>query len=274
VIRGFDHVVIAVHDITAASAAYETLLGRAASKPTEHDGVATALIALDNIGVELMAPTGDGETARRLGAALEQGEGLKSLVFATPDIERLHRRCERVGLDPAAIGPPASSRQTDSTWRTFRTNTQRTHGVRLFFLQRETPLPPSPHTDASVLGLDHIVIRSADMERAAALYGARLGLDMRLDREVRGNRLMFFRCGDAIVEIAHDAARDADQLWGLSWRVANAAAAHARLTEAGLDVSDVRPGMKPGTRVFTVRGGACSVPTLMIEQASASSKLS
>ena len=120
--------------------------------------------------------------------------------------------------------------------------------------------------DASVLGLDHVVIRSNDMERAAALYGARLGLDMRLDREVRGHRLMFFRCGDAIVEVAHDPGRDSDFLWGLSWRVANAEAVRERLASAGLNVSEVRDGMKPGTRVFTVRDGACNVPTLMIEQ--------
>ena len=39
------------------------------------------------------------------------------------------------------------------------------------------------------------------------------------------------------------------------------------LAGAGLDVSEVRAGMKPGTRVFTVRDGTCGVPTLMIEPA-------
>lgn len=256
-ISGFDHVVIAVRDLAAATKSYETLLGRAVTQHSEHDGVATALIALDNIAVELMAPSGESEAARRLNAALESGEGLKSLVFAAPDIDRLHRRCERVGLDPEEIKP-------QQHWRSFRANTERTHGVRLFFMQRETPL--TPHSDAGVIALDHVVIQSPDMERAAALYGARLGLDMRLDREARGRRLMFFRCGDAIVEIAHVKERTTDHLWGLSWRVANANAAHARLAQAGFDVSEVRPGMKPGTRVFTVRHNTCNVPTLMIEQ--------
>jgi catechol 2,3-dioxygenase-like lactoylglutathione lyase family enzyme len=115
-------------------------------------------------------------------------------------------------------------------------------------------------------GLDHIVIRTPDPERAAALYGARLGLDMRLDREVTGRRLMFFRCGDAVVEIVHDPALvGRDTLWGLSWRVANADAEHERLAHAGFSVSDVRAGMKPGTRIFTARDGTSGVPTLMIE---------
>lgn len=259
-ITGFDHVVIAVRDLGAAVKDYETLLGRAVTRRESRDGVATALIALDNIAVELTAPAGESEAARRLNAALESGEGLKSLVFATTDIERLHRRCVRVGLEPEDIKPKENR-------RSFRANTERTHSARLFFMQREASLIPSPHTEAAILGLDHIVIQSADMDRAAALYGARLGLDMRLDREVRGHRLMFFRCGEAIVEIAHDPTREADFLWGLSWRVANADAARARLASAGVDASEVRPGMKPGTRVFTARSGTCNVPTLMIEAA-------
>jgi hypothetical protein len=78
---------------------------------------------------------------------------------------------------------------------------------------------------------------------------------------------MFFRCGDAIVEIVHDPARTdgRDQLWGLSWRIASADAVRARLAGAGLNVSEVRAGAKPGTRVFSVRDGSCGVPTLMIE---------
>jgi catechol 2,3-dioxygenase-like lactoylglutathione lyase family enzyme len=268
VIAGFDHVVIAVRDLAAATQTYETLLGRKATDQTAHDGVATTFIALDNIAVDLMAPVGEGEAARRLSATLENGEGLKSLVFATPDIARMHQRCERLGLEPEpiSIGPPGSSEQDGSTWRYFRANTERTHGVRLFLLQREAPLTPAPQVEAGVLALDHIVIRSADMERAAALYGARLTLDMRLDHEVGGHRLIFFRCGDAIVELVHDPACNSDRLWGLSWRVADANAARDRLASAGLDVSEVRPGIKPGTRVFTVRNGTCNVPTLMIEQ--------
>lgn len=260
-ISGFDHVVVAVRDLAAGVAAYELLLGRAASAPTERDGAASALIATDNIAVELMAPVGAGETARRLSAAIDEGgEGLKSLVFATADIGRLHRRAERVGLAPGSIGENAAGRG-------FRAGAERTHGVRLFFMQRATPLQAERAGATSARGLDHVVVRSPDPERAAALYGARLGLDMRLEREVRRARLMFFRCGDAILEVVHDASitDGRDRLWGLSWRVADAAAARARLAAAGLDVSEVREGVKPGTRVFTVRDGTCGAPTLMIE---------
>ena len=52
--------------------------------------------------------------------------------------------------------------------------------------------------------MDHVVVATGDPERAAALYGARLGLDMALDRSHPDwGRLMFFRCGDLIVEVVH-----------------------------------------------------------------------
>jgi catechol 2,3-dioxygenase-like lactoylglutathione lyase family enzyme len=261
VIIGIDHVVIAVRDLDAGVRAYETLLGGAALRLGERGGVSTAVLATSNVAVELMAPNDAGADADRLRAAIDDGgEGLKSLVFATADIEAMHRRAERVGLAPEPI---ASIAHGDG--RRFRVNTERTHGVRIFVIERSAPHDAS--MTKGVAGLDHIVIRSGDMESAAALYGARLGLDMRLDREVMGRRLMFFRCGDAVVEIAEDPALagGGDRLWGLSWRVAEADAARARLAAAGLDVSEVRAGMKPGTRVFTVRGETCGVPTLMIE---------
>ena len=260
-ITGLDHVVIAVRDLGRAVAGYEMLLGRGARVLGEADGVATTMLATDNFAVELMSPVGEGEGARRLRAAIENGgEGLKSLVFATSDIARMHRRTERVGLAPELI-------KTTAQGKSFRVGTERTHGVRIFFSARAAPLAPAPAIDAAVCGLDHVVVRSADAERAAALYGARLGLDMRLDREIAGRRMMFFRCGETVVEVACDATMTggADMLWGLSWRVSNAETARARLALAGRDVSELRPGQKPGTRVFTVHDGTCGAPTLMIE---------
>jgi catechol 2,3-dioxygenase-like lactoylglutathione lyase family enzyme len=264
-IAGFDHIVIAVRDLAKGVAAYELLLGRRAIMGDKTEGVAAALIVTENIAVEIMAPTGESETALRLGATIDEGgEGLKSLVFATSDIDRAHRRIERVGLDPEPIVARESS---GDAWRSFRANTQRTNGMRLFFMQRDAPMLCGAAGEAGVVGLDHVVIRSGAPDRVAALYGARLGLDMRLDREIAGRRLMFFRCGDAVVEVVLDDAMTGgrDALWGLSWRVSDAVATRARLLSAGLDVSEVRPGLKPGTRVFTVRDGSCGVPTLMVE---------
>ena len=104
-----------------------------------------------------------------------------------------------------------------------------------------------------------------------SLYGARLGLDMALDRSHQDwGQLMFFRCGDLIVEVVKRPVAGADKvhdkLWGLSWRVADIDATRARLVAAGIDVSEVRAGRKPGTRVMNLRSGACGIHTLLLER--------
>ena len=142
----------------------------------------------------------------------------------------------------------------------------------MFFLELAQERPHSAATAAApILALDHVVVSSQDPERAAALYGARLGLDMALDRSHQEwGQLMFFRCGDLIVEVVRRPVAEADQahdkLWGLSWRVADIDATHARLVAAGIDVSEVRIGRKPGTRVLSVRNGTCGIHTLLLER--------
>ena len=142
----------------------------------------------------------------------------------------------------------------------------------MFFLELDGERPHSKATAASpVTGLDHVVVSTEDSERAAALYGARLGLDMALDRTHQDwGQLMFFRCGDLIVEVVRrpvaggDATRD--KLWGLSWRVGDIDAARTRLIDAGVEVSEVRIGRKPGTRVMSIRSNTCGVQTLFLER--------
>ena len=276
-ITGLDHVVIGVRDLDAALRTYERLLGRAVSWRAEADGARTASFGLANLAVELIAPDGEGPTAARLRAVLDaQGEGLASLAFAVENADRAHRRLARLALDPEPVSDGESTdRGTGARrrWRRTRAATAATHGVRLFMIEpgKAHAAALSAPDAAAVAGLDHVVIRTPDPERAAALYGARLGLDMRLDRTnpAWGSRLMFFRCGDLVVEIAHDlkggVSSGPDRLWGLSWRVPDAAAAHERLRGEGFDVTELHPGRKPGTHVFTVRDGTCGVPTLMLE---------
>ncbi len=83
-------------------------------------------------------------------------------------------------------------------------------------------------------------------------------------------RQLFFRAGSAVVEMAASlkkpAADGPDSFGGLAWRVADAEAVQARLAAAGFNVSEVRIGRKPGTKVFTVRDAAAGVPTILIQQ--------
>lgn len=275
-ITGLDHVVILVRDLEAGIASYAALLACKPAWRSRSDGAESVLFTLDNTSVELLAPDGAGAAADRIRAAIDaSGEGLASLCFRVSDMARLHRRLDRLALKPEPIATDESrdALTGDSlSWQRTRAATEATHGVRLFFLEMAEARPRSDVSAAApIIGLDHVVVSTADPERAAALYGARLGLDMALDRShPEWGRLMFFRCGDLIVEVAHRPGKDVaaanDSLWGLSWRVADIDATRTRMLAAGIDVSDVRIGRKPGTRVASLRNGTCGVPTLLIER--------
>ena len=275
-ITGLDHVVVLLSDIKAGAMAYERLLGRSPSWRGESDGAETVLFTLDNMTLELMAPAGSSPTAERIRNVIKVwGEGLASICFRVGDIQKTWRRLDRVALTPEPVAE-VEGRDTGSDrilrWKRTRVATELTRGVRMFFLElaEERPLSPA-NAAAPVLALDHVVVSTEDPERAAALYGARLGLDMALDRSFRDwGQLMFFRCGDLVVEVVKRPVAGADlahdKLWGLSWRVADIAATRARLVSAGVDVSEVRAGRKPGTRVVSVRDGTCGIHTLLLER--------
>ena len=125
--------------------------------------------------------------------------------------------------------------------------------------------------DDAVYAIDHVVVRSTDLERAIALWRDRLGIRLALDREFpgRGLRMLFFRSAGMTLEFvsalgaADPSGRDAVD--GVAYQVRDLARCRARLVAAGLDVSELRDGFKRGTRVATVRSGTLGVPTLLIE---------
>ena len=276
-ISALDHVVVLVADLAAATRAYETLFARQPSWRSTRDGVATVSFTLANMTLELMAADGEGGDADRIRAAHtgQGGDGLASLCFRVDDLAKMHRRLARLALEPEPITDGGSTNAIDSatlTWQRTRAATKAAHGVRLFFLEMAQQRPTSqPSGDAPIEGLDHVVVATHQPERAAALYGARLGLDMALDRsKPEWGRLMFFRCGDLVVEIVqrpgqNDPTKD-DRVWGLSWRAGDLDATRARLVAAGVEVSEIRTGRKPGTRVMSLKSGTCGVPTLLLER--------
>jgi catechol 2,3-dioxygenase-like lactoylglutathione lyase family enzyme len=186
VITGLDHVVVLVRDIADGTMAYQTLLARTPAWRNTGDGADRVLFTLDNMTLELMAPNGDGATADRIReVTAEQGEGLASICFRTGDIAKMYRRLDRLALKPEPVAE-VESRDANSgatlSWKRTRAATAATRGVRLFFLELAKERPLSPHSAAaSITALDHVVVSTSDPERAAALYGARLGLDMALE---------------------------------------------------------------------------------------------
>ena len=221
------------HLVVGGSAAvYETLLGRRAE-----DG----RLRTEDVGLRFEPDL----------------SGLRSMVFATKDLGKAATLLERRAV---------------TTTRSDAGLALLGHGVAIGLCAHaeEAPSPLRSDAASAVSGLDHVVVRTPNPERAIAFYAGRLGLDLRLDRSNPkwGARLLFFRCGNLVVEIAHDLKKGVsdgpDHLWGLSWRVPDIAAAHVRLRAAGLDVSEPRDGRRPGSQVCTVKNGTQGVPTILI----------
>lgn len=266
-IEALDHIAVAVRDLDRAASAFGTLLGRRADWREEAAGARHAWFQLENMALDIVQPEGPGESGDRARAQIEaHGEGLWGLAFAVSDLDETRRMLGRRGCPTTE---PAALLSTDA-WRLAFVDPAASHGVSIALAERSRRSTPKPAGEGAVVALDHVVINTANPERAVALYGARLGLDFRLDRSNPqwGSRLMFFRCGGAVVEIgarlSGEVSDAPDRLSGLAWRVAEPDAAQARLAKAGFDVSEVRSGRKPGTKVFTVRAGVPGAPTLML----------
>jgi catechol 2,3-dioxygenase-like lactoylglutathione lyase family enzyme len=287
-IQAVDHVVVGVRDLEEATRTAALLLGREPSWRGVHPqaGTANALFRLDNTYLELLAPAagegGDGALGRGLAAWLdERGDGLFALALGTRDVEAFAVRMNAWDVD---VGRPREGRGVSADgagerrWFSVLLPAETSRGVPLLVIEHRSGALPAlaPAEPTGVVGaLDHVVIFSADLDGSRALYEELLGLRLALDRtfEARGQRILFFRVGGATVEVvgAADPAslpegrgEGSDRLWGLAWRVDDVDAARERLVAAGLDISAVRPGAKPGTRVCTVRGEPVGVPTLLI----------
>lgn len=276
-INGVDHIVILTPEIETGAAVYTALLGRKPDwRAASDSGVATAIFQLGNTALELVAPSGHGSSADHLRARItEEGPGLKSLAFRSTDLAGDHRAFSRLALAPSAIEDGLSedmAREQRRTWRSFRTPAEVSAGVRWFFVEPvEGALEPADVPLGHVHALDHLVVSTPNPDRALALYGAKLGLRLALDRSAPewGVRLIFFRTGGLTVEIAHRLGQAEDPagpdgFWGLTWRVGDIDAARDRVAAEGFNVSEVRTGRRAGTRVFTVRDGTLNVPTLFI----------
>ncbi len=272
-----DHFVLICPDIDRGTATYQTLLGSPPDWQVINGSAAQTVFTVNNTAIELVAPLNGGPIANRLSKLLDGQSGrLTSLVFASDDISADHHAFTRRGLTPDDIKPNRSQNaQTGKIrrWEKFRCADAACAGIKTFILQAETELPVRDKEPDQVLSLDHLVINTPNPDRAIAHYGARLGLPFALDRTIDtfNTRFLFFRTGELTLEIIHRLDQpsepdDKDTIWGLTWKVKDLKSAHNRLNKAGLNISDIRTGRKPGTEVFSVRDGTLGVPTLFLSE--------
>jgi catechol 2,3-dioxygenase-like lactoylglutathione lyase family enzyme len=275
-LTAFDHVTVVVRDVAAATSSYARLFGCEPCWRGEHVelGTRAALFALDNALLELVGPRPDAPEAEGMRALLDaRGEGIQALAWETADADAFVAdvRARAVRAAPPADGFATAADGGLRRFRTVELSPRASRGLSLLAVQRVDPAPrraaPAPADQPSAL--DHVVLRTSDPEAAIALYGTGLGLRLALDKDIAGTRMLFFRTGGVTLEVVHDAGVGAtDQFYGLAYRVRDLEAAHARMRAAGFELGDMRDGVKPGTRVFTVRSGLCGVPTLILRDPS------
>ncbi|MEG9861281.1 MAG: VOC family protein [Parvularculales bacterium] len=277
-ISTLDHIIVAVHDLEAATLSWERLLGYRASWRGGHEayGTVNSLFRLGNTYLELLAPVGEDSVLLHRG---EWTPGLTGLAFGTENIESAVRDLRERGI---VIADPQEGEGRDEAtgavrrWRNAMIDSESANGIFMFLIQHDTPdgLPDAPDALMGAAGspvhaLDHVVVQTGFSERAREFFGPEgLGLRLALARDEPkwGGMMLFFLVGGTTVEVIgkRDDNKVHDTLWGLAWQVRDCAAAQARLSTAGFDMSPVRAGRKSGTQVCTVRDAPEGIPTLII----------
>ncbi len=269
-------VVVDVGDFDVAVGDYARLLGQApdwvewgAERRTR-----SALFPLANTILEIRAAA----AAPSAGAA---PAGLSGLRLACDDVERFVDRLASAGV---AVRPRVSQKaersdgQSARTWVSAMLDPVASRSISIELISDEDgPRPlwtdaPSIDPQSAIRALDHVVVFSADLDATRLFYADHLGIRLALDRrfEKRAVRLLFFRIGGVTIEIGgrlgvEPAPDSADRFGGLAWQVSDIEAIRSRLQADRFDVSELRDGNKPGTRVCTVRDPVHDVPTLLIE---------
>jgi catechol 2,3-dioxygenase-like lactoylglutathione lyase family enzyme len=279
----FDRVLLAVEDHEAAVDHYSRLLGRGVSwrgETTDREFV-SAVYRLRNMSLHLLSPKQKGVMASQLRQWMrDRGEGVCGLAFGTDNAARFAELLRSRGFatpDPVEGGGTSQGEAPAPRWISLLVPPSSTRGTMLIVtesLHEEEVIPIAPfgvEEAQSVQGLDHVVVSSSDLDASSRIYRELLGVRLAMDRsfEDRSLRILFFRIAGVTVEVVgalNEPPRtdEPDRFGGLAWQVGDVPAARERLGWQGFDVSEHRAGIKPGTRVCTVRSDTHGVPTLLI----------
>ncbi len=119
----------------------------------------------------------------------------------------------------------------------------------------------------NLFALDHLVLTTNKSDDLIDLYEKELGIRLALDQFVEkwGGRMLFFRTGQATIEVIDNKVEGNDQFWGLAWKTKDIRKKREYLIENGFNVSDVKDGRKKDTLVATVKFDEVKIPTLLVE---------
>lgn len=223
----FDCIEIAVPDYDSAVADYQLLFDCTLSEQVTSEGVRRALLALGNTTMALVETNTNAAHVSGLVLSRVAHEG------APKPIEN------SLGLNIRVCG------------------------------QAQSVSPgKAPHSVEVGPIVDHVVLRTNDANSCIGLFERDLGVRLALDQTVEkwGGRMLFFRAGKMTLEVIASDKVDVSAFWGVAYQCNDINAFCARLQSSAVEVSDVREGRKPGTRVATLKSHCLDIPTLLIQQ--------
>ena len=276
-ISSLDHIILAVDDLQDAEKNYKNILGIEPSWRGLHKelGTANVIFNFKNTYLELLSAEGEGVGADLVNESIKKnGEGLAGIVLNTKDISKASKKLKDLGfLVGDVLTGEGKNKDTNDirNWKYLFLPQELTRNLFLFLIEHTKGILPQEEKflPGSINRLDHVVINTNDADGFINIYQDIFNIRLALDRIIEHwkSRMLFFRVNKTTIEVIEkkDDKDPNDSLWGLAWEVESIKDAHERLVSKGVEVTEIKKGLKENTLVATVKSHTHNVPTLLIE---------
>ena len=276
-ISSLDHIILAVEDLKDAEKNYKNILGIEPSWRGLHKelGTANVIFNFKNTYLELLSAEGEGVGADLVKESIKKnGEGLAGIVLSTKNISKAAKRLKDLGfLVGDVLTGEGKNKDTNDirNWKYLFLPQELTRNLFLFLIEHTKGILPQDEKfpPGSINKLDHVVINTNDADGFINIYQDIFNIRLALDRIIEHwkSRMLFFRVNKTTIEVIEkkDDKDPNDSLWGLAWEVESIKDAHERLVSKGVEVTEIKKGLKENTLVTTIKSHTHNVPTLLIE---------
>ena len=277
-ISKLDHLIVAVNDLDEAERNYKKIFGVEPVWKGEHKelGTANVIFNFKNTYFELLSSKGNGLGAELVNNSIsENGEGLIGQALGTEDIKETRKLLAEKGFsisEPSEGVGENSINKEIRKWKNIFLPPELTRGIFSFIIQHTYGSLPQveEYKISSINKLDHVVINTNDADGFINIYKNIFNIRLALDKVIEhwNTRILFFRLNKTTIEVVEQNHKEVepDKLWGLAWGVKSIKDAHARLIKEGVEVTEIKQGIKEDTLVATIKSHTNNVPTLLIEQ--------
>ena len=264
-ISSLDHIILAVEDLKDAEKNYKNILGIEPSWRGLHKelGTANVIFNFKNTYLELLSAEGEGVGADLVKESIKKnGEGLAGIVLNTKDISKASKKLKDLGfLVGDVLTGEVKNKDTNDirNWKYLFLPQELTRNLFLFLIQHTKGILPQDEKfpPGSINRLDHVVINTNDADGFINIYQDIFNIRLALDRIIEHwkSRMLFFRVNKTTIEVIEkkDDKDPNDSLWGLAWEVESIKDAHERLVSKGVEVTEIKKGLKENTLVATIK---------------------